>query len=256
MSLESYQQTIVMNKNLVVITSMQGLVDNSCEQYCVNTWQYWCDKNNADLIILDQPIADTHVMKPTWQRWYIWDILENSNLDYEKVALVDVDTMVRWDAPNFFDLVNNEIGVCSDNDNIGWVKQSIDGYQHLFSDTELDWTEYFNCGFVVMDKSEKRLCDSIKMLWTSKQSQLIELQAKVRKGTDQTPVNFLAKEQKIKVNFLSKKFNLTHLNRKEILNNFMFVDCGYVWHFNGFDKSARTPLMMQTWEKIKSNYEN
>ena len=40
------------------------------------------------------------------QRWYVWDILENNKLDYERVALVDVDTMIRWDAPNFFDLTD------------------------------------------------------------------------------------------------------------------------------------------------------
>ena len=36
----------------------------------------------------------------------------------------------------------------------------------------------------------------------------------------------------------------------------MFVDCGYVWHFNGFDKHWREPLMRDTWNKIKGNYEN
>lgn len=245
-----------MNKHAVVITSMKGLVDNSCEEFCINTWRPWCDKNKVDLIILDQPIADTAIMKPTWQRWYIWDILDNSNIDYDKIALVDVDTMVKWNAPNFFELVKEEIGVCSDNDNIGWVKQSIEGYQNLFNETKLDWTEYFNCGFVIMDKSQKHLCDSIKELWNKKQSELLNLQASLSKGTDQTPVNYLTKREKIKVKLLSKKFNLTHLNRKEILNNYMFIDCGYVWHFNGFDKAARTPLMKQTWDKIKEHYEN
>ena len=47
---------------------------------------------------------------------------------------------------------------------------------------------------------------------------------------------------------------MTHLNRKEILHDLMFIDCGYMWHFNGFDKNWREPLMKQTWEKIKNNY--
>jgi hypothetical protein len=34
-----------MNKNAVIITSMKGLVDNSCEEYCINTWKPWCNKN-------------------------------------------------------------------------------------------------------------------------------------------------------------------------------------------------------------------
>lgn len=242
-----------MNKNVVVITSMKGLVDNSYEEYCLNTWKPWCDKKNIDLIILDEPIADTSYTKPTWQRWYIWDILENNGLDYNKVALVDVDTMIHWDSPNIFDEINNEIGVCVDNDNIGWVNQSIKGYKHMF-DVNLDWTEYFNCGMVVLPKSSKDFCKKIITFWEKNHSELINIQSTLSKGTDQTPVNYISKKYKKK--YLNKKWNLTHLNRKEILNNFEFVNCGYIFHFNGFDKAMRTPLMKQTWEQIKNNYEN
>ena len=31
---------------------------------------------------------------------------------------------------------------------------------------------------------------------------------------------------------------------------------GKFWHFNGFEKSWRFPLMRDTWNKIKDNYEN
>lgn len=244
-----------MNKNAVVITSMSGLVDVSCTEYCVSTWSYWTEKNNIDLIVLDEPLADTRVMKPTWQRWYIWDILKSNNIEYDKIALVDVDTMIKWDAPNFFNLVEGEIGVCSDNDNVGWVQQSIEGYQHMFPGVELDWTDYFNCGFVVLDYSQKHLNEKIKELWSLNQKELLDLQNNLRKGTDQTPVNYLVRQNNIKVKFLNKKFNLTHLNRKEILNNFMFINLGFIWHFNGFDKAMRTPLMEQTWQKIKKYYD-
>ena len=240
-----------MNKNAVIITSIKGLVDNSCEEYCLNTWKPWCDKNNTDLIILNEPISDTSYTKPTWQRWYVWDILENSGLDYEKIALIDVDTMIHWNSPNIFNEITDEIGVCVDNDNIGWVSQSIKGYKHMFN-TNVDWTEYFNCGMIILHKSSKKFCNKIIKFWENNHQDLVKLQDTLRKGTDQTPVNYIAKNYKVK--YLNKKFNLTHLNRKEILNNLDFIDCGYIWHFNGFDKSHRTPLMKQTWEKIKHNY--
>lgn len=241
-----------MNKNAVIITSMKGLVDNSCEKYCLNTWKPWCEKNNIDLIVLNEPISDTSYTKPTWQRWYIWEILKNSEIDYDKIALVDVDTMVHWNSPNIFNEINDEIGVCVDNDNISWVNQSIKGYKHMF-DTDIDWTEYFNCGMVILPKSSKEFCEEIINFWENNHKELINLQDTLRKGTDQTPVNYVAKNYKVK--YLNKKWNLTHLNRKEILNNLEFVDCGYIFHFNGFDKAMRTPIMKQTWERIKQNYE-
>jgi hypothetical protein len=199
MSLDTYHQIIIiMNKNVIVITSMEGLVDISYKEYCFNTWKYWAKNNNVDLIVLDEPLTDTSYMKPTWQRWYVWDILESNNLDYEKVALIDVDTMVRWDSPNFFDLIKDEIGVCVDNDNIGWVKQSLDGYKNMFPSVNLDWTDYFNCGFIVMGKNSKKICNKIVNFWEKNQIDLINLQTNLKKGTDQTPVNYIVKINNIK----------------------------------------------------------
>jgi hypothetical protein len=194
-------------------------------------------------------------MKPTWQRWFVWKILENNDLSYDKVALIDVDTMIRWDSPNIFDELSNEdIGACIDNDNVYWVKESIDGYSHMFS-TSLDWTEYFNCGMVVLNgNGSKNLCNDIIQYWHDHSHELSVLENTLRKGTDQTPVNYLARQYNLKL--LNKKWNLTHMNRKEILTNFKFIDCGYIWHYNGFDKSLRYNLMQQTWNHIKSNYEN
>ena len=231
-----------MSRNLVVIPSMSGDVDNSCEEYCVSTWRYWCNKHDIDLIVLNEPIANTKYTKPTWQRWYIWDILNTNEMKYDKVLLVDVDTMIHWNSPNIFDEVTDEIGVCVDNDNIGWVIESINGYKHMFT-TIVDWPDYFNCGMVLLSSSSKAFCKEITHFWETNHEKLVELQSTLSKGTDQTPVNYIAKKYKLK--YLSKKWNLTHLNRKEILNNAMFIDCGYIWHFNGFDKSMRTSIMQQ-----------
>lgn len=245
-----------MNKNIVVITSMPGEVDTSYQQYCFNTWKWWCKKNDVELLILDEPLSDTSFMKPTWQRWYVFDILESNGINYNQVALVDVDTMVRWDTPNFFEMVGNKFSAVVDQDNIGWVKQSIDGYRQFFKDVDLHWLDYFNCGFIVMSKRHKKICDTIIDFWDNNNEQLIHLQNTISKGTDQTPVNYILKNSKFEVNYLPKIFNLTHFNRKEILQDLMFIDCGYIWHFNGFDKSWRTPLMKDTWNKIKDKYEN
>ena len=242
-------------KNVVFITSIKGLVDTSYKQFCLNTWKYWCEKNNVELFVLDEELIDAKYMKPTWQRWYVFDILDLNNVNYNQVAMVDVDTMIRWDAPNFFELTDNKFSVVVDQDNIGWVKQSINGYKHFFKDVDLDWEDYFNCGFVVLNGKHKEICKLILNFWETNSSELIMLQNTLSKGTDQTPVNYIVKRD-IEVNYLSKKFNLTHFNRKEIIQDLMFIDCGYVWHFNGFDKSWRYKLMEQTWEKIKENYEN
>ena len=235
---------------------MPGEVDTSYQEYCLNTWRWWCKKNDVELLILDEPLTDTSFMKPTWQRWYVFDILDSNNFDYEKVALVDVDTMIKWDTPNFFNMTKDKFCGVKDQDNIGWIKQSIDGYKQFFKETDLHWLDYFNCGFIVMSKKHKEICKSIVNFWDENTEKLTHLQNTISKGTDQTPVNYILKGSKFEVNYLPKTFNLTHFNRKEILQDLVFIDCGYIWHFNGFDKSWRTPLMRDTWNKIKDNYED
>ena len=87
------------------------------------------------------------------------------------------------------------------------------------------------------------------------ESELLRLQHEtLKKGSDQTPVNYLVRDNNIKLNLISKKWNLTHLMRKEILNNLQFIDCGWIWHFNGFDKKMRSQIMTQVWNAIKERY--
>ena len=98
--------------------------------------------------------------------------------------------------------------------------------------------------------------DLNKKLYLDNIDKFVDLQDNiVKKGNDQTPVNYIVRNENVKMNLLDKTFNMTHLQRKEVLQDFMFVECGYVWHFNGFDKHHREPLMKDTWDKIKKNYE-
>ena len=48
------------------------------KEWCFKTWQYWCNKHNVELIVLDQELRDKTIMKPTWQRWHVFDILDNN----------------------------------------------------------------------------------------------------------------------------------------------------------------------------------
>ena len=173
-------------------------------------------KRSSKIIILDEPLTNSRYMKPTWQRWYVLDILEMNGVNYDQVAMVDVDTMVRWDAPNFFELTDRKFSAVVDQDNIGWVKQSIEAYQHMFKDVKLDWTDYFNCGFVVVNEKHKELCYKILKFWDDNDGELQTIQLTIQKGTDQTPVNYMAfKYFGSKINYFPKTFN-SKLTQKRV----------------------------------------
>ena len=57
-----------------------------------------------------------------------------------------------------------------------------------------------------------------------------------------------------KVNLLNEKFNHSHLHLRGVLQDDLLWKTGWVWHFNGFEKSQRTNVMKQIWERIGSNY--
>jgi len=245
-----------MAKDIIVITSMYPNGGKAPGQdYCIASWDWWCKENDVQLMIFDEPLADINFMNPIWQKWWVMDILDNSGVEYNQIATIDIDTMVRWDCPNFFNMTHGQFSCVLDESNVGWVHQSIGIYQKFFPDVKFDWTTYFNSGFLIYNKKHKPLVETIKNFWTENDDELYNIQMTKRKGNDQTPVNYIVRNENVKMNLLDKTFNMTHLQRKEVLQDFMFVECGYVWHFNGFDKHHREPLMKETWERVKSNYE-
>ena len=75
---------------------------NNSYHFSVKSWQQWCDRNNATLIEWKEPITDPNYLKVTLQRYWVHDILQHNNIDYDQVLIVDADTIIHPDAPNFF----------------------------------------------------------------------------------------------------------------------------------------------------------
>jgi hypothetical protein len=240
-----------MKKNIVFFTTMDQAPDNiEYKRWCFESWKYWCDKHGIEIFILDEPLFDKNLMKPTWQRWHVLEILESNGIEYDQVALVDVDTLIHPDAPNFFELTDHKFSAVQDDLMVEWIHNSIEGYKDMFPVVNLNWTNYFNCGFIVINETHKQLCKQITDFYYNNLDELRHRQHhSLRKGSDQTPVNYMANLYST-VNFLDKRWNFTHLHQRGVLNQ-MLPDVGYVYHFNGFDKNMRNELMQQCWNMIK-----
>tara|TARA_Y100001973_G_C5204294_1_gene340296 strand:- start:917 stop:1657 length:741 start_codon:yes stop_codon:yes gene_type:complete len=245
-----------MSKNVVFMTCMENAPDIlDYKEWCFKSWRYWCDKNDVQLFILDQELQDKTIMKPTWQRWHAHEVLEANNIEYEQVALVDIDTMIHWDAPNFFDLTDGEFSAVQDKFYIEWSHNSIKGYKDFWPDVDLDWTTYFNCGFIVMSKKHKDWCKSVTDFYYANETELRKRQHEtLKKGSDQTPINYMIRASEHKLNFLNDKYNLSQLHMRGVLQGDLLWETGFVWHFNGFEKTQRNALMKQVWEMIEVNY--
>ena len=235
--------------------------------YSKQAWQYWCNKHGHELVIYDTPsIKDTSRFRVTVQRWFdIFDFLDERNIKYNQIAMVDASSIPKWDCPDFFELTDNKLTVGIENDNLAWVYEGVQGYKHMFDDYELDINRYFCSSFMIFNESHRKLFTEFKEKYMENADEFIDLQKTVRRGTCQTPLNYVVQMSGVEVNFLSKPFRVSHLPRKQMLgpnwqlkedNTPFFIKYGYVWFFSGFDKRSRDELMDQTWDLVKDNYDD
>lgn len=248
-----------MKKNIVFFTTMDQAPDSmEYKKWCLESWKHWCDKNNAEIFVLDTPLVDKTIMKPTWQRWHVFEILDANEIEYEQVAMIDADTLIHPDAPNFFELTNHEFAAVQDDLMVEWVHNSIVGYNDLFPNVKFNWTSYFNCGVIVVNESHKDLCKQITDFYYANIDELRKRQHEtLKKGSDQTPVNYMVRDSNTPITYLDKRWNFTHMHLRGVLNQ-MLPEVGYLYHFNGFDKTLRYTYMEQCWNLLKqySNVKN
>ena len=248
-----------MSGNIIFMTALKANDPNMFDymEWSLKTWRWWCEKHNVKLFLLEEPLCDTELMRPTWQRWYVYDILESNNIEYNQVALIDIDTMIHWDCPDIFKLSNDKYTAVKDDLSIEWVYNSLVGYKKFFPNIDLDWTDYVNNGILILPKKNgKEFCQKVTKFYDENIDELRNMQHHtLKKGTDQTPVNYLAKQFfGDDINYLTKKFNMTHMYKTNAAIDWIFTKCSYIWHYNGLPREDRNNWMKQTWEVIKHNY--
>src|SRR5205807_5546836 len=102
-------------KNVVAMAAIPGGVrrgatvrmDLRYSVYAIATWKWWCRRRNIEFVLIDRPeLADPDLqdIPPTFQRWIsLARLIAKSGPD-TRVAMVDADTMIRWDAPDLFEI--------------------------------------------------------------------------------------------------------------------------------------------------------
>tara|TARA_R100000315_G_scaffold62399_2_gene43726 strand:- start:335 stop:1693 length:1359 start_codon:yes stop_codon:yes gene_type:complete len=236
-------------------------------EYSRKTWEFWCKKNDVLFVPFEEPVEQNlHDYRINWQKAiFVFDELERRGIDYDQIALVDSTVMVKWSCPNFFELTDRKFTVTRDIDNMSWTHDSIQGYKNIFNDFDLDSTKYFRSGFMVFNETHKNLFQDLKNFYIKNKRDFIKLQDEVvRKGNDQTPINYWVQKNNIELKFLPQALWMcSHMHRKEMLSHNwqldedktpFFIKYANNWMFNGIPKDQRTSLMSQTWELVKNNY--
>ena len=187
--------------------------------YGIASWKNWCEKHDCELFIMDQPMVPESEMLITWQRWNVLNILEHNEIEYDQVLVVDADSLVHPDCPNFFKLTDHKFSSQLNDGCYEWVNRAIHGYSKAFFNKDfcIRASEFFQAGFVIVNERHKKFLDDVvQFYWDNKQS-IIESYKRLVVGTDIALLNCLRKEMGMELNILPKDYSVMDISRKNLL---------------------------------------
>lgn len=231
-------------------------------KYSISSWRKWGEKNNCKMVVLDKPLTDPKTMTPTWQRYHLFDLLDNSGIEYDQVLMVDSDTIVHPECPNFFELTNHKYSGVHNCGSYDWLFRSIENYsKYVFNGHEFsDWAKYINGGFQIVNKKHKPFFAGMIEFYNTNKKHLLEVQETFHVGTDQPVVNFLLDIYKIDMTILDYEFNMQDLAMHEgLTEDFLFTQFGWVYHFNAIPNNNESKIsnawMEVTYKELWGDYE-
>ena len=238
-------------KNIIFIPNIDlGNNRSTPYHYSVKSWKKWCDKNECELIEWKDTIMQSNTFPIIMQREWVFDIIEYNDIDYDQVLIVDADTIVHPDCPNFFKETNHNYSAVVNNGCYEWVTRSIREWGKAMFPNEplVKPYNYFNTGFVIVNKKHKSFFNEIKELYLNRGDEIKHYRDTIKASTGQTMVNFMLQKNNIEVTKLSEGYNLQDLFRKNLLHipnhswfsdDLHFLDAGWVYHFNAIPQNDR-----------------
>jgi len=240
-----------MKKNLVFIMDIdiggEGRYSSTRRlpyEYSIKSWKYWCNKNNCELFILNDLLLPNEEMGICWQRYYLFDILDANDIDYDQILMADADTIVHPECPNFFDMTEYKLCGVHNNGSYDWVIRSIENYsKYFFKGHMMPFWKYIDCGFVIINESHRPFFNEVVNFYNANSELFRKVEQEWHGGTDQTPVNFLIHEHNIDLKLFPYEFNMVDLNRKEILGeDLLFTKLGWIYQYNAIPNNVEDKL--------------
>ena len=229
-----------MKQNVVFLTKLR--YDRGISEPSKNSWEYWCYKNNHKLFI--------HEGENPWNNLFdVFNILEENNIEYNKIFVVNGSSIVKWDCPNIFDLTDDRLGAWREMGNLGAIYKDIQD-----SGLDVDIFKYVNYGSFIINKNHKEFFE-IASKTTHRN---------ITETSFQTSVNSLLQSNSIEINMdISREYNLNHMmpydwyshnwqDGKDKTN--FFIKYSYLWRFDDLDNNKYDDISSQIWNSIKNKY--
>jgi len=252
-----------MNKNCILMVAIEDELSKHSHktyfEWTIKSWEYYCKKYNIHFKVLREKLPN--VKYSVWHKEFVFDYVGDS---YEKIGIVDFDTMIRWDAPNIFDLYEDEFVGVLDQTSISWMDHSQTAYKTAFpefKDITVGLSEHINGGVLFFTKNHKPLFNKLKNFYLNNKP-ILDNWTIPNTGKEQTLLNLHIKQENIKRKYLPYAWNtvgmvkkglMWHNDKLEDFTPFFFKYC-YLWHFTGFPIEQRNQMINDIWNQIQHLY--
>ena len=121
-------------KNIIFIPAIDaGRGRHHAYHYSIDSWKHLANKNGCEVVVWDEAMYEWDEMTIPWQRYHLFKILEHNKIKYDQVLMVDCDTIVHPDTPNFFEMTEHKFTAVHNEGCYDWICRSIENYnKHLF----------------------------------------------------------------------------------------------------------------------------
>jgi len=226
-------------------------------RYGIDSYRHWCKNNNVELFILDELMAPPEEMKVNFSRYYALELLEQSGIEYDKVCITDVDSIIHPDCPNFFELTDDKLYVTHCDGDYDWTIRSMENYAHEFNEFNVFniWS-YFNSGFLIINKQHKEFFKEFMEFFWNNKDKINAVQQQYGVGTDQPLLNHYVHMKQIEFEQLPYIYCMVDLPRHGLLSEDMkFLNIPGIYQFNaipGGDESTYH-WMEKTYKELYEN---
>jgi hypothetical protein len=241
-------------KNIIFIPAYNGY--DSEFNDAISTWKWYCKKYGIELIVANEP--KEYDFEPwgngCFEPWYDTRLVD---LDYDKLLLVDADTMIRWDSPNIFEIGKDyEMCVVADVGGGSTGQYHLNQWIGLNSNIKTPADKYFNTGFVFLTKEKylaiRKHIPKYHQYWSS----FYMSGPTGPNACEQTPVNIISYELfPNDIHHLGWEWNNMVMSKYD---DGSFINDSYIWHFTGSKMgghSNKSNIIKQIWSHIKEYYE-
>lgn len=248
-----------MSKNVVFMTAVRvpGKESRSSSYETGRaSFQHWCDKNNCELVVLDELLFPNDQMRVNYHRYYCFDLLEDSGIDYDQILLTDADAIIDPDCPNFFEMSEGKYTVTRCDGNFDWICRSKENYENVFGELGDDYPlwNYFNGGFQIVNKKHKELFKGFVDFYWENAERVNWMQDNFGVGTDQALLNYYVRTQDVEMKYLPYKYCMADLPSKNLMgNDLLFTRMKGIYQFNAMPDEQRKLVMDITWNKLKED---